>query len=401
MFSPAHTLLQSKEWTFKLSQERHVLDDGNKRYPTGGKKGESGEGQENTHMQVVSRRPQQRKHWLLGLPTSPNFPTFPKLWERQGRLIETMKLNTCPTTLGRTQLDELTSLRFAASIAIVLHHYLFGLSVEGVFGALIHRLYLGVDMFFILSGYILMHVYHDQIRNGRFHLGDFLRNRIARIYPIHLASLLLALWLWGGITPGYEILTNVFLVQAWGPSGGLWLNFPAWSVSAEAFAYLLFLPLAFVVVRVNATLALGMAVGLYVLTWELVLRSGLELTELSTSYSMLRAVPEFILGLALYQWRGRGWRFSYVMAALVVVTLILAGRIISAPTNFASILLIAAIATYMFHIFVVRAARDMLGPLQTHPLAALATLAAAVLVGAALYHLIEEPARRMLRAPRR
>lgn len=49
--------------------------------------------------------------------------------------------------------------------------------------------YLGVETFFILSGFILSHVYLEAAGQKRFRYGGFLWARIARVYPLHLVTL--------------------------------------------------------------------------------------------------------------------------------------------------------------------------------------------------------------------
>ena len=73
----------------------------------------------------------------------------------------------------------LTSLRFFAAIWVVLFHYWPHLAVAGM-PPLIAKGYLGVELFFVLSGFILCHVYLPQFEEGRFRYGDFLWARLAR-----------------------------------------------------------------------------------------------------------------------------------------------------------------------------------------------------------------------------
>ena len=55
--------------------------------------------------------------------------------------------------------------------------------------ALIGKGYLGVELFFTLSGFILCHVYLQGFGEGGFKYADFLWARLARIYPVHVATL--------------------------------------------------------------------------------------------------------------------------------------------------------------------------------------------------------------------
>lgn len=111
-----------------------------------------------------------------------------------------------------------------------------------------------VDLFFILSGFILCYVYavpgQPQPRGGHW---NYHVARFARVYPLHLATLaflgLLALVMLrrGAITGEYRLIDffkQVFLVNGYpglGPS--MTWNYPAWSISIEYLAYLLIFPL--------------------------------------------------------------------------------------------------------------------------------------------------------------
>ena len=82
----------------------------------------------------------------------------------------------------------LTSLRFFAAFWVVLFHYWPALSAAAA-PMVVGKGYLGVELFFILSGFILCHVYRTEVEEGRFAYGGFLWARLARVYPLHLATL--------------------------------------------------------------------------------------------------------------------------------------------------------------------------------------------------------------------
>src|SRR6202161_3995096 len=116
---------------------------------------------------------------------------------------------------------------------------------------LVAKGYLGVELFFVLSGFILCPVYLDQVADGGFRYGSFLWARLARIYPLHLATLagigamaLAALAAGRVIDPNIlswsSLPANLLLVQAWGYAPQAGWNHPSWSISAEWFAYLSF-----------------------------------------------------------------------------------------------------------------------------------------------------------------
>jgi peptidoglycan/LPS O-acetylase OafA/YrhL len=172
--------------------------------------------------------------------------------------------------------------------------------------------FLGVDVFFVLSGFILGHVYLDEFRSLRAGAsGHFLMQRFARIYPVHFIMLMaaalyaVALYLAGADVlhhPRYQpelFIANLTLVQAWGWSQDAGFNTVAWSISAELLAYLLFPLLAVTANRLGPKTALACAF--------LVLASGtaalhaLDARAVSPIVSApLRVGGEFVCGLLLY-----------------------------------------------------------------------------------------------------
>jgi peptidoglycan/LPS O-acetylase OafA/YrhL len=106
-------------------------------------------------------------------------------------------------------------------------------------------LWQGVSFFFVLSGFILVYVYGELVEVSA---RTFLRARIARIWPAHVAALLLLLLLVPTARPPLDgastgrLLTNIALLQSWTPTGEQWSSFNgvSWSVSAELGFYLCF-----------------------------------------------------------------------------------------------------------------------------------------------------------------
>ena len=63
---------------------------------------------------------------------------------------------------------------------------------------LVRSAWVAVDLFFILSGFVIMHSYGDKIRNG-LSFGDFAKARLIRLAPLYFAGLLA--WIWRGALP--------------------------------------------------------------------------------------------------------------------------------------------------------------------------------------------------------
>jgi peptidoglycan/LPS O-acetylase OafA/YrhL len=166
----------------------------------------------------------------------------------------------------------LTGLRFVAAAWVVLFHFrpLLWQAAPGFSEALAPVLNCGaqgVDLFFILSGFVLTWNYLERMgpswsRRATLH---FLWLRLARVWPVYLVTLhLAALWiiftLYVGHVPSQAVdqltavnyVRQVLLVQLWFQpffDGSSW-DGPAWSISAEWLAYLLFAPLVLVIFRI-------------------------------------------------------------------------------------------------------------------------------------------------------
>ncbi|MGU3502560.1 acyltransferase family protein [Mycobacterium sp. C31M] len=169
------------------------------------------------------------------------------------------------------EIKALTGLRLFAAIWVVLFHFrpMLYEAAPGVTEALAPALNSGaqgVDLFFILSGFVLAWNYLDRMgptwsTRDTLH---FLWMRLARVWPVYLVTLhLAALWiiftLYVGRFPSEvadtltatSYIRQLFLVQLWYQpyfDGSSW-DGPAWSISAEWLAYLIFGFLALVVFR--------------------------------------------------------------------------------------------------------------------------------------------------------
>ncbi len=157
-------------------------------------------------------------------------------------------------------LPNLTPLRGIAAILTVFFHLNLGsnrlVPIEST--RLLLSMYLMVDFFFVLSGFIMMHVYGDwfakEVQKNNY--WKFLRARFARVYPLHILTLvyLVALVLFfkskGGSFDGNPfneysfswntIASNVLLVQAMNVHHWFSWNNAAWSISTEWWMYVLF-----------------------------------------------------------------------------------------------------------------------------------------------------------------
>lgn len=200
-------------------------------------------------------------------------------------------------------LRSLEGLRFIASLGIVAIHMLphYGAEVP-------HGLNLFVDMFFVISGVVIGHAYVDRITGLRSYAG-FVQRRVARIYPLHVATLIFYVIVGFGIVHFHlvddvarfdstQIIPNLLLIHAWG-AGKLSFNFVSWSISAEFLLYLLFPVIAWLVSR-HMVRGLVVVIGLAsaAVFWsEFIYGAGL--TDLHWDYGSVRALPSFAFGVWL------------------------------------------------------------------------------------------------------
>lgn len=164
----------------------------------------------------------------------------------------------------------LDALRAAAALSVVIFHWdLFDWAHRGEssldvarfpFFDLISPVYLNgrlaIDLFYMLSGFIFFHLYADSVRRGAMTGYTFILRRIARLYPLHVVSLVAValgqVWylntqgaqfgIWANDT--YHFVKNLLLVQYWGGAQTFSFNQPAWTISVEMVLYLTFFVVA-------------------------------------------------------------------------------------------------------------------------------------------------------------
>lgn len=320
--------------------------------------------------------------------------------------------------------------------------------------------YVAVGLFFVLSGFVLTYTYAarplDEEGRRRFRLARF-----ARIYPVYLLSLALGFAAeWprsfaalhteiGWIQLGLVLL----LLNALTHFGMLHLNWAAWSLSVEAFFYALFPWLTRrLAARRLADLALiALAAWLFGLAFPAAY-TALDPDDLGTSlrlihsatwsqylrYSPLTHLHEFVIGIVagLYFLRRRAagptsphlWdAATLVLAALVAFALARSDAIpyayvhsgLLAPLFAALVIAVAgghgwvsrALATrpmlelgrasyaiYILHVPVHDLMARAFPRLDRDPRWVLLYIALLVVLCVAVYHLIEEPARRRIRS---
>ncbi|MFZ0499598.1 MAG: acyltransferase [Steroidobacteraceae bacterium] len=173
------------------------------------------------------------------------------------------------------EIRALTGIRGVAAMIVFLSHARDTLASRGLHFAVplpVERLFFmggrQVDVFFVLSGFILTLIYQSWFREsvGAGPYREFLQRRFARIYPLHAAILLLVIAFVLAAEVGHanvlhgtgrftwsQLPAYFLLIHAWGPlgpEGGTW-NPPSWSISIEAFCYLVFPFLIYLIATAN------------------------------------------------------------------------------------------------------------------------------------------------------
>ncbi|MHA6629060.1 acyltransferase family protein [Pseudonocardia sichuanensis] len=189
------------------------------------------------------------------------------------------------------ELRGLTGLRAVAAAWVVLFHFHFtplpGVAeVVGVLGPLVTAGALGVDLFFVLSGFVIAYTYLDELGPAlrARATARFVWARACRLWPAYALVLhVFGVWLVVRATVGDDgdiafqavqpvldagqYVQQLFMVQLWDDArfdGASWVG-STWSISAEWLAYLLFPVAALVLFRMRRLPAVVLAGGAVVL----------------------------------------------------------------------------------------------------------------------------------------
>jgi peptidoglycan/LPS O-acetylase OafA/YrhL len=367
------------------------------------------------------------------------------------------------------EIKALSGLRIIAAVWVVLFHFrpLLEQAAPGFRSALAPVLNCGaqgVDLFFILSGFVLTWTYLERMgpswsTRATLH---FLWLRLARVWPVYLVTLhLAAAWIIVTLNVGHvpskvadqltatSYVRQVLLTQLWFQpffDGSSW-DGPAWSISAEWLAYLLFGLLVLVIFRIaRATRARGLlwlalaaslpplllmlATGHFYTPWSWLPRIVMQFTA-----GALACAAVHKLQLSDRARRGAGYLSLLLLVAIVGILYVLDAHpitTISDSSGLVDVLFVPLVVTlaiaigavpgflstrpmvylghisfslYMVHELVhtawnwaVEQFELALTPTWGSKLVVAGLIALAVGGAMALYHLVEEPARRWMRS---
>ena len=241
----------------------------------------------------------------------------------------------------RSEIRPLTGLRGLAACWVMVGHYMGGLPTAPLTHTIISHMYVAVDLFMILSGFVLAMTYGPQFEppfSPKVYL-RFLKHRLARLYPLYAlvtAGCLIMMEMGIGDNCSTRtlpaVVLNFLMMQAWwwpddSISGTGWTLSIEWGVNLllPFFVFLLLQPS-----RLRENISIGTAIlGLIVTALTNGQTDGARpaIGAMDWYYapdSLIRCTVEFMLGIYLWRLRDRvsGCAFlgrTPVLAALLVL----------------------------------------------------------------------------------
>lgn len=248
------------------------------------------------------------------------------------------------------QIPTLTGLRAYAAVWVMLLHLQFSIGIQGhvTLGSFINRGGWAVDIFFVLSGFILSLIYAQRFERAfsLYEWGSYLSARFARIYPLHLLALAVLAFYYLGVRalegsalpPGFSLRNlalNLSLLHGWGFAERLSWNYPSWSIGTEWFAYLVMLPiLAKGMGRLPVLIVLVLGLAGWAVLYLLVHGVDQTIGTQNVKWGIPRIAVEFLLGYGVFRlyrvWKP-AWQTADVFVLSGLVTIVALGF---APVHF-------------------------------------------------------------------
>jgi len=202
---------------------------------------------------------------------------------------------------------EIDSLRGIAALVVVLTHF-----QPFFWTKVVHWGFLAVDLFFILSGFVLTRTYERQVLSGSITARNFLARRFARLAPLHYLAMGLlgimdvASWATGHghvfnwYMPLYSFFLNLLFLQNVGLTNEMTWNDVSWSISTEMAVNLIWF---YALSRLRPTVALFaaaiVAASLFIFT---TMGPNLDFTfanKFGINIGLVRCIMGFSLGVVM------------------------------------------------------------------------------------------------------
>ncbi len=249
--------------------------------------------------------------------------------------------------------------RLIAALLVMLYHFLrYGPGDQYALSHLLERLLPLLDMFFMISGFLILLRYGDKLQDWAGYR-VFLLKRLVRFYPLYLVTLLFFVAVGLAVSTGLVSSTqperydhallayNLLLVQAWGLTDHLSFNYVAWSLSAEWFCYLLLPVFVFAMTRMGARGLVLLAVVTIALM-ELAIMAGIipfASWLKADTWGAYRAFADFALGGAvMLAVKGSRLRLASPLPAWGVFCLAIGAMLALTP----AIIVVALLGAAMF-----------------------------------------------------
>lgn len=272
------------------------------------------------------------------------------------------------------KLNQLAGLRGICAWWVVFFHSMALMqNIPAPVKSLMSHGYLAVDLFFLLSGFVIYLNYHASlVKNFPRSVSRFYWNRFTRIYPLHFVMLGGYLLLFcafyffsstGAAPESYTLsafVQSFFLVHMWVGADLTW-NVPSWSISSEWFVYLFFPAMAFALNHYRNRTAWHLLAALLlagVLHWIYAHNAIDSLGSDIPRMALIRTMLEFLMGVqvgSLYVHHRaflEKWRYA-ALAGLIAACAAYAGLALPdhaiIPAAFALLIAYLSVGTSPLH----------------------------------------------------
>ena len=205
-----------------------------------------------------------------------------------------------------THIATLDGIRGVAALLVVMFH------ADPFFGQLVSGGYLAVDMFFVLSGFVIEHAYGQKLRGGM-NLWMFTKLRLIRFYPLYLLGLaagilleLVLIQVGAKNSISYERLIAqaalaVLFIPAFFETDAFPLNIPSWSLFIEIVVNIAY---GATIARLSGRVLYGIAtLSLSILIGYLYFNNNAMPgpQNLQLPFALARAIFSFTVGVVIYR----------------------------------------------------------------------------------------------------
>ena len=252
-----------------------------------------------------------------------------------------------------TYRPEVDGLRALAVLPVIFFHAGFQSMAGG---------FVGVDIFFVISGYLITSILYSEIQTGSFSLTRFYERRIRRLYPaLTLVTLCCIPFAWWWMLPSefQEFLYSIAAIQLFASNIFFWWNtgyfstgaeltplLHTWSLAVEEQFYLFF-PLALLLFKRISKRALITSIVLAIVA-GLILATRLTLSHPSASFYLLPSrawelLTGSLLALTPELWRRSARWIAEVLAMTGVALIGIAVRFFDVHTPFPGLYALAPV----------------------------------------------------------